>query len=292
MGIMVHPFKWLKPWHLGALVAAAAVAGLAAYAAFFLDGGSEPVGQSVSRQVSLAEEQGQRREVPVKGRLTFPNRAELTFDTEGEVGEILVEEGERVVRGQVLVRLDDLTVTALEERLARARFNLDQAQGALERPKEKFITTPLERAEFEAEIAQARRSLEDDEEKLADFQRDYQQDLANARKLKADSEAALDDAQEKLADFQRDTNKNLAAALMTKADAESAVDNAAERLGHFQRDQDRDLADALKKRSEAEDGLDEAQETQGIIRKITKFPGRRIAHFRAAAQLAKYFIYI
>jgi len=260
VGIMAHPFKWLRMWHLGALVAIGAVVALSAYAVFSFFGAAQPGDQSVSRQVTLAEEQAQRKEVPVKGRLTFPIRVELTFGIEGEVGQILVEEGEEVAQGQVLAHLDDLTVTALEEKLAGAQFDLDQAQDALERAKEEFLTTPLERAEFEAEIAQTRRSFEDAEEQLADFQRDYQEDLADARKAKADSEAALDDAREKLADFQRDTNKNLADALKTKVDADLAMDQAAERLGFYQRDQDQGLADARKKRSEAEDALDEAQE--------------------------------
>lgn len=260
MGIMAHPFKWLKPWHLGAVIAIGAVAGLSAYLGFSLFGVSQPAAQPISRQVTPAEEQAQRREVPVKGRLAFPIRAELTFGTEGEVGQILVKEGEVVVQGQVLARLEDLTVTALQEDLAQARFNLDQVQDALERAKEEFLTTPLQRAEFETEIAQAMRNLEDADEKLLDFRRDYRQDLANARKTKADSEAALDDALENLSDFQRDTNKNLAGALKTKVDAALAMDQAAERLGFYQRDQDQDLAGARKTRSEAEEALDQAQE--------------------------------
>ena len=192
MGIMVHPFKWLKLWHLGVMLAIGAVAGLSAYVGFFFFGASQPTDQPISRQVALVEEQTQSREVQVKGRLSFPIRVEMTFGTEGEVGQILVKEGDVVVQGQILARLEDLTVTALQEDLARAQFNLDQNQDALERAKEEFLTTPLERAEFEAEIAQAARSLEDADDKLADFRRDYRQDLADARKAKADSEAALD----------------------------------------------------------------------------------------------------
>ena len=38
----------------------------------------------------------------------FPKRAELTFESSGDVGEILVEEGDRVREGQVLARLDEV----------------------------------------------------------------------------------------------------------------------------------------------------------------------------------------
>ena len=260
MGITVHPFKRFKSWHLGALAAIGVVVGLSIYAGLFLLGSSQPVGEPVTRRVTLTENQAQRREVPIKGRLAFPNRVELSFGTKGEVGQILVVEGEMVEQGQVLARLDDLTLTDLEENLAQTRLDLDQAQDALERAREEFLTTPLERAKFETEIAQARRSSEDAEEKLADFQRDYRQDLAGARKAKADSEVALDDALEKLADFQRSANKNLADALKTKVDADLAMDQAVEGLGFYQRDQDQDLADARKKRSDAEDKLDQARE--------------------------------
>ncbi len=76
------------------------------------------------------------REVPVTGRLVFPKRAELTFESSGDVGEILGADGEWVSEGQVLARLDDVTVSGLEESLAQAELDLDQAKHSLEEASE------------------------------------------------------------------------------------------------------------------------------------------------------------
>jgi len=210
-----------------------------------LDGGQESV----------------NREVVVKGRLVFPKRAELTFESSGDVGEILVEEGERVREGQVLARLDEVTVSGLEEALAQAELDLDLAKDALEKAREEFAGTPLEKAEFEQKIAKAKKAKEDTEEKLADFQRDYLQDLAGALKAQAEQEVALDAAQEKLEDFQRDSNQTLAGALTAKVAAAMVLDDALEQVDYYGRDRDQDVADAVKVRATAETALDNAMES-------------------------------
>ena len=206
-----------------------------------------------------------RREVAVKGRLVFPKRAELTFESSGDVGEILVEEGDWVREGQALARLDDVTVSGLEKVLAQAESNLDQAKDALEEAREKFVGTPLEKAEFEQKIAKARKSKEDMEEKLADFQRDHLQKLAGAVKAKAEQEVALDVAQENLEDFQRDSNQTLAGALTDKVAAEQALDDALEELGFHGRDRDQDVADAVNAQATAETALDNAKESLAMF---------------------------
>jgi len=172
-----------------------------------------------------------------------------------------VGEGEWVREAQVLARLDDVTVSGLEESLAQAELDLDQAKDALEKAREEFADTPLEKAEFEQEIATARMAKEDTEEKLADFQRDYLQDLADAVKAEAEQEVALDKAQEKLEDFQRDSNQILAGALTAKVAAELSLDDALEQLGFHGRDRDQDVADAVKARVTAETALDNAKES-------------------------------
>ena len=201
------------------------------------------------------------REVAVKGRLVFPKRAELTFESIGDVGEILVEEGDWVEEGQVLARLDEVTVSGLEKSLAQAELDLDQAKEALEEAEEEFVGTPLEKAEFEQKIARARKAKEDTEEKLADFQRDYLRDLAGAGKAKAEQEVALDAAQEKLEDFQRDSNQDLAGALTAQVAAKLSLDDALEQLAYYGRDQDQDVADAVKARATAESAFDNAKES-------------------------------
>ncbi len=215
-----------------------------------------PVAQPVAKQ-----QESVRREVAVKGRLVFPKRAELTFESSGDVGEILVEEGDWVREGQVLARMDKVTRFKLGKVLAQAELDLDQAKDALGEAREEFAGTPLEQAEFEQKIASARKAKEDAEEKLADFQRDYLRDLADAVKAKAEQEVALDVAQEKLEDFQRDSNQTLADALTDKVAAELVLDDALEQLEYYPRDRDQDVADAVEARATAETTLDNAKES-------------------------------
>ena len=240
---------------------------LGALVAVLFYGGSTLFGQNASpiplpaAQPLAGEQESVRREVAVKGYLVFPKRAELTFASSGDVGEILVAEGDRVKEGQVLARLDEVTASGLEKALAQAELELDQAKDALEQAREEFAGTPLRKAEFEQKIALARKTKEDTEEKLADFQRDYMQGLADRVKDKAKQEVALDVAQEKLEDFQRDSNQTLARVLTARVAAKLSLDDALEQLGYHGRDRDQDVADAVEARATAETALDNAKES-------------------------------
>ena len=118
-----------------------------------LFGGSDQPDPFDRQQGSLGSQQEppQTREISVNGGLVFPTRMALTFDTTGEIGEILVREGDRVAKGQVLARLDNLALTSLERDLAQARLDLDDAQKSLEVAKKEFPTAALEQAEFNVE---------------------------------------------------------------------------------------------------------------------------------------------
>ncbi len=235
-----------RPWKimgLGALLLILAFSGISA-----LSGGSDQHYGINSQQGFIASQQEPPRtkEISVNGGLVFTKRMTLTFDTAGEIGEVLVREGDRVVKGQVLARLDALTLTTLEKDLAQARLDLDNSRKSLETAKKEFPTAVLEQAEFEEQVAKAMKELEDAEEKLADFQRDSQKALATAMESKADAEALVDDANEKLEDFLLDYDNTLAAAATSKVDAEVARDEAVDRLHYYGRDQVRDLSEARK----------------------------------------------
>jgi multidrug efflux pump subunit AcrA (membrane-fusion protein) len=253
-------FRKLRPWQIGGLGALLAVAIIAVYGGSAISGGSQPPDSSPVQETLGTSQEAAAREVPVRGRLVFPNRAELTFDTAGEVGEILVQEGDRVVQGQVLARLEDLTTTALERQLAQTQFDLDAAQEALERSKEEFVTTPLEQAQFEASIAQARKELDDAEERLADFQRDEQQDLATAMRAKTEAETALDNARRSVASYDRDLAQNVALAKQKVADQDLILDQAKLNLANFETDFNGMLANAQLKKAHAEEAYDLAED--------------------------------
>jgi multidrug efflux pump subunit AcrA (membrane-fusion protein) len=121
MGAVMKSFKRLKPWQIVGLSALMAVVVVAALGASTLSGrgGAQQLPPIEGSKPMANIQQPTMREIPVNGHLVFSDRAELTFGTSGEVGEILVQEGEQVEEGQELVRLDSLTVTALEESRAR-----------------------------------------------------------------------------------------------------------------------------------------------------------------------------
>jgi HlyD family secretion protein len=61
--------------------------------------------------------------VDVSGNLEMPRKVDLSFGTSGMIEEIMVEEGDRVVKGQELAKLD---APILEANVAMAELNLEQ----------------------------------------------------------------------------------------------------------------------------------------------------------------------
>jgi RND family efflux transporter MFP subunit len=61
--------------------------------------------------------------VDVSGNLEMPRKLDLSFGTSGMIKEIMVEEGDRVVKGQTLAKLD---APVLEANVAMAELNLEQ----------------------------------------------------------------------------------------------------------------------------------------------------------------------
>ncbi len=61
--------------------------------------------------------------VDVSGNLEMPRKVDLSFGTSGMVKEIMVEEGDRVVKGQTLAKLD---APVLEANVAMAELKLEQ----------------------------------------------------------------------------------------------------------------------------------------------------------------------
>lgn len=61
--------------------------------------------------------------VDVSGNLEMPRKVDLAFGTSGVIKEIMVEEGDRVVKGQTLAKLD---APVLEANVAMAELNLEK----------------------------------------------------------------------------------------------------------------------------------------------------------------------
>ena len=251
--------SWLRPGRLGALAAGLLAISLAGCGVTTIIGGSDDAASESGPGNFVVQEQPVTREISVIGRLVFPSTFELTFETAGKVGAVLVLEGDRVREGQVLASLDDIAISTLEQTLAQAKLDLDSAQEALEEAKEEFVTTPLERAEFEAKIASARKDAKDAADKLADFQRDYEKDLAAAKKAKVAAAVALDNALEIVSYYDRDQVLSFANARDDVSTKELAQDKAKDSLTNFDDDFEESVADALVKRAIAEAAFDTAE---------------------------------
>jgi multidrug efflux pump subunit AcrA (membrane-fusion protein) len=203
----------------------------------------EGIGDTLSNQTSFVQKPGT---IGVNGVLVFPNTKELSFETSGTVGEVVISRGDAVLQGQVLVRLDDVSVSELEEKLAKARLNVNDAQKALDKAREDFKITPLEGTSLQDNIAKAAKTLQTAQDNLNDFQVDYEKDLSSAQKSKSDAESTLSGSVESLEDYQRTYEATLATATNSKVDAELALDNALENLEYQSSDQDHLIADARK----------------------------------------------
>ena len=271
-------YNRVKPWRVAGVVVVLAVAVVASvYGATTISGWSRPA--DAGAPPPAPPQQPASQEIPVRGRLVFPRRAVLTFETAGKVGEVLVREGDQVAPGQALVRLDDLTVSALRVTLAQAEFDRDAARQALQRAqKADFSEAPLQRAEHEAAVAQARKELDDAEKKLGDFRRDYQSNLAAALQKQADTEKALDDAITALGYIDRDQSQDLVNARKELADAETSLDGAIKDMADFDQNYQADLEAARVKRTSAlnalrlaEDVLSDFYFSLGHIRQFSGF---------------------
>lgn len=110
-------------------------------------------------------------QVSTNGNLDFPERETVFFRGKGTLGQLLAVEGQSVRQGEVLARLDAAAIVALEESVAQARFDLLQAQDALQDLQE----TPdaaqyaLDRAAAIQKVAEARFKLHQAREALADL---------------------------------------------------------------------------------------------------------------------------
>ena len=86
--------------------------------------------------------------VPVKivespGKIVFPDKVRVQFETAGTVERVMVDEAVRVRKGDALVSLDSVTVTILQKQVAAARVALDDAEEALKDEKERYIPGDL-----------------------------------------------------------------------------------------------------------------------------------------------------
>jgi RND family efflux transporter MFP subunit len=73
--------------------------------------------------------------ITATGNLSMPNQAKLTFGSAGTLDQILVTLGDSVKKGQVLAKLDTVTISSLNQALIQAQIAVKTAQMNLDNAK-------------------------------------------------------------------------------------------------------------------------------------------------------------
>ncbi|WP_299026927.1 efflux RND transporter periplasmic adaptor subunit [uncultured Thermanaerothrix sp.] len=190
-----------------------------------------------------------------EGRIVPRDSAWLIFRVSGRVDEVLVQEGQRVQAGEVLMRLGDREQA--EAALAAAELARLQAQQHLDDLKR---TADLAAAQARQAVAQAEQTLLDAQQALDNLDTDaYRDEIDRAWEEVTKAQDEVKDAQEEV-----DKYKNLDPDNPTRKRAEDRLKNAQDRLEKAQRDYDRlnnRLEQARAAVAQAEAALAEARHT-------------------------------
>ncbi|MCH7621916.1 MAG: biotin/lipoyl-binding protein, partial [Chloroflexi bacterium] len=257
MAASMNRIRSLKVWQMGLLVGVLLVAGGAAYTVYAksTSAGDEALGEN--QQLFKVAYGDLVNQVSTNGSLVFPEKEALSFGTEGIVSELLAEEGQRVPQGEVLARLDPLTVSSLQQEVAQARVDLQAAEELLEETRQGH--TPLELAQLREAVADADFQVQEAQEALEDAEEPYTAEQIQAQEeLLAGAQVALRDARDSLAELSPDNGLRYAGAVQLKAAAEAELENARRELADFEVRHAQLLAEAIQSRAGWEVILEEA----------------------------------
>ncbi len=166
---------------------------------------TKPKGEAVL--VEKAEKRTIREKVAASGKIFPVTEVKISSDVSGEVVELYVKEGDSVVVGQLLARIDpDLYQSQVERGEASVRSAQAQAANA----RSQIETLKAQKEQIEAQLANAREIHRRNEKLRKDgviSEADFDNSLANLRALEANlrsSEASIRAAQESVraAEFQ------------------------------------------------------------------------------------------
>ena len=228
MEAMLNAFKSLKPWQISVLVIVLLGALGTTYGVYALASSSGEVDLGENQQLIPVQLGDLANEVSINGSLVFPNRDILTLGTQGTIDEVLVEEGQQVQKGTLLVRLDAETTATLEKAVAQARINLRDAEDALIKAENPH--KPLDMAQAEASVANAKLTLKETQDSLIKLLEPSSKDIAQAETTVVNAKLSVEGAEQAL-----DALKNGPTNEET-AKAQSAVDAANTTLANALRD--------------------------------------------------------
>lgn len=240
--------------------------------------------QSATPVPVVTQEPGVRAE----GRLVPADYSWLVFSRPGRVGEILVEEGEEVEKGQVLARLGDRE--QLEAAAAAAQLELVDARQTLDRLERR---AGLAASSAESELREAERALIDAQQALDEMDtEDYQDQLDESWIEVIEARNELRDARDELDDYihMAEDNEN-------RVNAQNAFDEAEQNYTNRLREYEllrNDLDQVRVRAAMAEERLEDARYefelyTEGANREMLELAQARLENAEiqlSAAQAA------
>jgi len=171
--------KWL-------IILAIVFVALAAFAIY--KGQSKPKGTLVT--IEIAEERLVRETVSGSGKVFPETEVKISSDVSGEIVELYVQEGDSVVAGQVLAKIDpDTYVSAVE----RGEANVNSSRSQLSINKAQIESNRAQREQIVAQLENARIIHKRNESLKKDgviSQAEWDQSLATVRQLEANLRAA------------------------------------------------------------------------------------------------------
>ena len=217
--------------------------------------GSSDAGLSAEEQLYTVQYGDLINQVSTNGsvvfpNVVFPNKEQLSFDYPGTVGAILVEEGDAVVEGQPMVTLDGVTIASLEQAVAQARVSLRDAEEELAEAQ----ASAQALAQAEAKISDARLSLRNAQDALGELLEASSRETAQAEASVTSAKLALESAQEALDEL------IYGAATEELSDAQAQVDSANTALTNAIGDLELTRKEWNGRVQEAQDELADAEE--------------------------------
>ncbi len=166
----ITPVQWLVTVVVIAGIAAAIYFGWSYFVGEESDGNRLGVGTDTSdgeeTQLITVMRGDLINSVAVNGSLAYANREELSFGFAGNVGAVMVEQGDRVLEGDVLATLDAESVVSAEQGIREASVVLRDAEDALD---ELLNPAPDLVADAELTVLEAQQSIDAEAELLEDL---------------------------------------------------------------------------------------------------------------------------
>ena len=149
---------------------------------------TKPKGEKIITE--LAEKRSIIEEVSASGKVFPQTEVKISSDVSGEIVDLLIEEGDSVVSGQLLARIDP---DAFESQVERGAASVNSAKAQLANARAQIEQFTAQKEQIEAQLVNAREIQERNAPLYKEgviSEADFQQSLSNLRALEANLRSA------------------------------------------------------------------------------------------------------